>query len=70
MNKLSIIVPTYKEPECLDLCLGSAIQGCNNLNNIEMAVQLTKIKCKIINNFFFILLYLLSYTFCRKKYLL
>lgn len=38
MNKLSIIVPTYKEPEYLDLCLGSAIQGCNNLNNIEIIV--------------------------------
>lgn len=37
MNKISIIIPCYKE-ESLDLCLKSCIEGCSNLNNIEIIV--------------------------------
>ncbi len=34
-NKISVIIPCYKEVEALDLCLRSAIEGCSNLDNIE-----------------------------------
>lgn len=40
MNKLiSVIIPTYKEPEALDLCLRSCIEGQVNKNEIIVVVD-------------------------------
>lgn len=36
---LSVIVPTYKSPETLDLCLRSAIEGQENKNQIIVVVD-------------------------------
>ena len=36
---ISVIIPTYKEPEYLDLCLHSAIEGQNNINEIIVVVD-------------------------------
>lgn len=36
---ISVIIPTYKEPEALDLCLRSAIQGQQNKNEIIVVVD-------------------------------
>ena len=36
---ISVIIPTYKEPEVLDLCLRSAIQGQMNKNQIIVVVD-------------------------------
>jgi glycosyltransferase involved in cell wall biosynthesis len=36
---ISVIIPTYKEPEVLDLCLQSAIEGQNNKNQIIVVVD-------------------------------
>jgi glycosyltransferase involved in cell wall biosynthesis len=36
MNKISVIICTYREPEALDLCLKSCIEGCSNLNDVEI----------------------------------
>lgn len=36
---ISVIVPTYKSPEALDLCLRSAIQGQVNTNEIIVVVD-------------------------------
>ena len=39
MNKISIVIPTYKEPEALDLCLKSCIEGQVNKNEIIVVVD-------------------------------
>jgi glycosyltransferase involved in cell wall biosynthesis len=36
---LSVIIPTYKEPEALDICLRSAIEGQLNKNQIIVVVD-------------------------------
>lgn len=36
---ISVIIPTYKEPEVLDLCLRSAIEGQANKNQIIVVVD-------------------------------
>lgn len=36
---ISVIIPTYKEPEALDLCLRSAIEGQINKNQIIVVVD-------------------------------
>ena len=36
---ISVIIPTYKEPEYLDLCLRSAFEGQSNLNEIIVVVD-------------------------------
>jgi len=36
---LSVIIPTYREPEVLDLCLRSAIEGQQNKNQIIVVVD-------------------------------
>ena len=36
---ISVIIPTYKSPEYLDLCLQSAIQGQDNENQIIVVVD-------------------------------
>jgi glycosyltransferase involved in cell wall biosynthesis len=36
---ISVIIPTYKEPEVLDLCLRSAIEGQNYKNEIIVVVD-------------------------------
>jgi glycosyltransferase involved in cell wall biosynthesis len=36
---ISVIIPTYKEPEVLDLCLYSAIKGQSNNNEIIVVVD-------------------------------
>jgi GT2 family glycosyltransferase len=36
---ISVLIPTYKEPEALDLCLKSAIEGQNNENQIIVVVD-------------------------------
>jgi glycosyltransferase involved in cell wall biosynthesis len=36
---ISVIIPTYKEPEVLDLCLRSAIEGQHNNNEIIVVVD-------------------------------
>lgn len=38
-NKISVIIPTYKEPEYLDLCIKSAISGQSNKNQILVIVD-------------------------------
>ena len=37
--KISVIIPTYKEPEYLDLCLKSAFEGQVNNNEIIVVVD-------------------------------
>ena len=36
---ISVIIPTYKEPDALDLCLKSAIEGQSNKNQIIVVVD-------------------------------
>ena len=36
---ISVIIPTYKEPEYLDLCLKSAFEGQVNHNEIIVVVD-------------------------------
>lgn len=36
---ISVIIPTYKSPEALDLCLRSAIEGQRNKNQIIVVVD-------------------------------
>ena len=36
---ISVIVPTYKEPEVLDICLDSIISGQDNRNQIIVAID-------------------------------
>jgi len=36
---ISTIIPTYKEPDALDLCLKSAIEGQYNKNQIIVVVD-------------------------------
>ena len=36
---ISVIIPTYKSPDALDLCLRSAIEGQNNQNQIIVVVD-------------------------------
>jgi glycosyltransferase involved in cell wall biosynthesis len=38
-NMISVVIPTYKEPEALDLCLKSAIEGQKNQNQIIVVVD-------------------------------
>ena len=38
-HKISVIIPTYKEPEYLDLCIRSAISGQLNRNQIVVVVD-------------------------------
>ena len=39
MEKISVIIPTYKSPEALDLCLRSAIRGQVGVNQIIVVVD-------------------------------
>ena len=39
MDKISVIIPTYKSPEALDLCLTSCIQGQSLKNQIIVVVD-------------------------------
>ena len=36
---ISVIIPTYKSPDILDLCLQSAIEGQRNQNQIIVVVD-------------------------------
>ena len=36
---ISVVIPTYKEPEVLDVCLKSAIEGQINQNQIIVVVD-------------------------------
>lgn len=36
---ISVVIPTYKEPEALDICLKSAIEGQKNKNQIIVVVD-------------------------------
>ena len=36
---ISVIIPTYKEPEALDLCLKSCIEGQTRKNEIIVVVD-------------------------------
>ena len=36
---ISVIIPTYKSPDALDLCLNSAIKGQNKINQIIVVVD-------------------------------
>jgi glycosyltransferase involved in cell wall biosynthesis len=38
-NMISVIIPTYKSPDALDLCLESAIKGQNKENQIIVVVD-------------------------------
>ena len=38
-NNISVIIPTYKSPDALDLCLRSAIEGQQNKNQIIVVVD-------------------------------
>jgi glycosyltransferase involved in cell wall biosynthesis len=44
---ISVIIPTYKEPQVLDLCLRSAIEGQKNKNQIIKANALSFLSSKI-----------------------
>ena len=37
-NKISILIPTYKSKNALDLCIRSCVEGCDNLKNIEILI--------------------------------
>lgn len=39
MNKLSLVIPTYRSPDHLELCLRSAIENQTNSNEILVAVD-------------------------------
>ena len=39
MSKISVVIPTYKEPEALDLCLKSCIEGQTEENEIIVVVD-------------------------------
>jgi GT2 family glycosyltransferase len=39
MNKISVIIPTYKSPDSLDLCLKSLIEGQANKNQLLVVVD-------------------------------
>jgi glycosyltransferase involved in cell wall biosynthesis len=39
MSKISVVIPTYKEPEALDLCLKSCIEGQTEKNEIIVVVD-------------------------------
>jgi glycosyltransferase involved in cell wall biosynthesis len=36
---ISVVIPTYKEPDTLDLCIRSAVQGQNNKNEIIVVLD-------------------------------
>jgi len=36
---ISVIIPTYKSPDALNLCLESAIEGQTNKNQIQDFIQ-------------------------------
>jgi len=36
---ISLIIPTYRNPECLDICLKSAIENQKNKNQIIVAID-------------------------------
>jgi len=38
MDKISVLIPTYKSVDALNLCLKSVIGGCSNLHNIQVIV--------------------------------
>jgi len=38
-SMISVVIPTYKEPEALDLCLKSCIEGQTNKNEIIVVVD-------------------------------
>jgi glycosyltransferase involved in cell wall biosynthesis len=38
MKKISILIPTYNSPHALDLCIRSCVEGCTNLNQIEILI--------------------------------
>jgi glycosyltransferase involved in cell wall biosynthesis len=37
-KKISILIPTYKAVDSLDLCIRSCIEGCTDLKNIEIII--------------------------------
>lgn len=39
MNKISVVIPTYKSPDSLDLCLRSLIEGQANKNQLLVVVD-------------------------------
>ena len=41
---ISVIIPTYKEPDYLDLCLQSAIKNQNEQNYKKIIIIITKVK--------------------------
>lgn len=38
MKNISVIIPTYKSPEYLDICLKSCIEGCYDISKIQVVV--------------------------------
>ena len=39
---ISVVIPTYKEPEALDICLKSAIEGQKNKQEAVKIATITK----------------------------
>lgn len=37
-NNIGVIIPTYKEPEYLDLCIHSLYKNCNDINNFDVFI--------------------------------
>ena len=38
MNKISVLIPTYKSTDALDLCIKSCVEGCDDINNVDIIV--------------------------------
>src|ERR1700748_1665093 len=38
MKKISVLIPTYNAPQALEICIQSCVQGCTDLDQIEIIV--------------------------------
>jgi glycosyltransferase involved in cell wall biosynthesis len=76
IKKISVLIPTYRSIDSLDLCIRSCIEGCTNLENIEIIIGVdgTYEICKPIlekwNNFIKILPLEENIGLCRMTNLL
>jgi glycosyltransferase involved in cell wall biosynthesis len=53
-NNIGVIIPTYKEPDYLDLCIESLYKNCNNNDNFDVYVIIDghyKINEKVIEKY-------------------
>jgi glycosyltransferase involved in cell wall biosynthesis len=38
-NMISVVIPSYRNPKCLDICLKSAIENAKNINQIVVVID-------------------------------